>query len=105
MHSRNWVGSEYHLDHLKVGRFVDANDSNRLLIVYLAVLVAITPLLWFILPETKGKSLEEIGLIFGDRHTRINLEDTATPPVEEETGTSEKQNDTFSTKGSRHVEV
>ena len=30
------------------------------------------PLLWFI-PETKGKSLEEIGVIFGDRHIHVDL--------------------------------
>lgn len=30
------------------------------------------PFLWFI-PETKGKSLEEIGLIFGDRHIHVAL--------------------------------
>lgn len=30
------------------------------------------PLLWFI-PETKGKSLEEIGLIFGDRHIHVAM--------------------------------
>lgn len=30
------------------------------------------PFLWLI-PETKGKSLEEIGLIFGDRHVHVAL--------------------------------
>jgi hypothetical protein len=47
----------------------------RLFIVYLFALVVITPLVWFILRETKGQSLEEIGTVFGDRHTAINLSD------------------------------
>ncbi|KAI1617377.1 general substrate transporter [Exophiala viscosa] len=54
----------------------------KLLIIYFAALVVITPLLWFFLPETKGKSLEEIGLIFGDRNTHINLDAVETTNVE-----------------------
>lgn len=44
----------------------------RLLVIYLCCLVACVPFLWFC-PETKGKSLEEIGVIFGDRHIHVTL--------------------------------
>jgi hypothetical protein len=44
--------------------------SQGWFIVYLCALVVITPLL---LPATKRKSLEEIGTVFGDRHTAISI--------------------------------
>lgn len=43
------------------------------------------PLLWFC-PETKGKSLEEIGLIFGDRHVRVALDDSTVLEAKIEAG-------------------
>jgi hypothetical protein len=40
--------------------------------IYMCCLVVCIPGLWFI-PETKGKSLEEVGTIFGDRHVNVAL--------------------------------
>jgi hypothetical protein len=45
----------------------------RLLLIYLCILVVFIPFIWLVCPETKGKSLEEIGTIFGDRHVRGTL--------------------------------
>ena len=42
--------------------------------VYLCFLVVCIPGLFFLCPETKGKSLEEVGLVFGDRHLHVDLE-------------------------------
>src|SRR5689334_19537423 len=47
-------------------------DQSRVILIYMCCLTVCIPLLWFI-PETKGKSLEEIGLIFGDRHVNVAL--------------------------------
>jgi hypothetical protein len=44
-------------------------------VVYICCFAPCIPFLWFI-PETKGKSLEEIGVIFGDRHVHSALVDT-----------------------------
>ena len=49
------------------------DDLARLILIYMCCLAVCIPLLWFC-PETKGKSLEEIGLIFGDRHVHVVLE-------------------------------
>lgn len=75
-----------------------------MLIVYFAVLVVITPLLWFILPETKGKSLEEIGLIFGDRQTHTDLEAIETTKDKDGVHIDEKKMDASAVKESQHVE-
>lgn len=37
-------------------------------------MVICIPGLFVFCPETKGKSLEEVGLIFGDRHLHADLE-------------------------------
>ncbi|KAK6373981.1 hypothetical protein LTS17_007951 [Exophiala oligosperma] len=50
-----------------------ANIGWRLILIYLCCLVACIPFLFFVCPETKGKSLEEIGVIFGDRHIHVAL--------------------------------
>ncbi len=47
-------------------------DADRVILIYMCCLVVCIPFLWFI-PETKGKSLEEVGLIFGDRHVHVAL--------------------------------
>lgn len=65
--------------------------SARLLIIYFSVLVVILPLLWIILPETKGKTLEEIGLLFGDRHTHIDLGNVEIPVCEDGKGSRHKE--------------
>ena len=62
---------------------------SRLILVYLCALVAFIPFLWFLCPETKGKSLEEIGVVFGDRHVHIALDSAVA--VEEFTEISDKQ--------------
>ena len=40
----------------------------------MCLLVAFIPFIWLFCPETKGKSLEEIGIVFGDRHVRVTLD-------------------------------
>jgi hypothetical protein len=48
------------------------SDKSRVILIYMCCLVVCIPGLWFI-PETKGKSLEEVGIIFGDRHVNVAL--------------------------------
>lgn len=48
---------------------------SRLILIYLCCLAAFIPFLWIICPETKSKSLEEIGAIFGDRTVHVVLDD------------------------------
>lgn len=55
--------------------FSRTDDLVRLILIYLCCLAVCIPFLWFC-PETKGRSLEEIGLIFGDRHVRLAVEDS-----------------------------
>lgn len=43
------------------------------MLIYLCCLAVCIPFLFFVCPETKGKSLEEIGVIFGDRHIHVAL--------------------------------
>ena len=74
---------------------------TRLILVYGCCLAVCIPFLWF-LPETKGKSLEEVGLIFGDRHIHVALKDSASP--EESLGAHEKQADERVTPVSEHLE-
>jgi hypothetical protein len=59
------------------------------------------PFLWFC-PETKGKSLEEIGLIFGDRHIHVALEGSET--LEESIQISDKQAHPHGVPVYEHVE-
>ena len=49
-------------------------DTARIMLIYLCCLLAFIPFIWVVCPETKGRSLEEIGLIFGDRHVRVALD-------------------------------
>ncbi|KPI40787.1 uncharacterized protein AB675_10704 [Cyphellophora attinorum] len=60
-----------------------ADIGWRLLLIYLCLLLVFIPFIWFICPETKGKSLEEIGIIFGDRHVRVALDGDRTGPDDE----------------------
>lgn len=57
-------------------------DLFRVILIYACCLVVCIPFLWFI-PETKGKSLEEVGLIFGDRHVHVALAASETSEVSE----------------------
>ncbi|KIX00278.1 uncharacterized protein Z518_10417 [Rhinocladiella mackenziei CBS 650.93] len=66
-----------------------AHIGWRLILIYLCCLAVCVPFLWFFCPETKGKSLEEIGVIFGDRHIHVPL--GGAKPLEETVQISEKQ--------------
>ena len=65
-----------------------SDDLARVILIYMCCLAVCIPFLWFC-PETKGKSLEEIGLIFGDRHVHVALEGSETS--EETIQVSDKQ--------------
>jgi len=60
--------------------YTRTEDLARVILVYMCCLAVCIPFLWFC-PETKGRSLEEIGLIFGDRHVHVALEG---PEISEE---------------------
>ena len=64
-------------------------------------LAASIPFLW-LCPETKGKSLEEIGVIFGDRHVHVALE--GGEAVEETLQAAGKQADHVDIIEHEHVE-
>ena len=40
----------------------------RFYLVLICPSVIYLPIIWFLFPETKGRTLEEIGEIFGDKH-------------------------------------
>ena len=65
------------------------DDLTRVILIYMCCLVACIPFLWFC-PETKGKSLEEIGLIFGDRHVHVALEGSEIVEESIESATSKR---------------
>ena len=68
LHLRTLDGSEYGMKNLNT-----ALNDYRLILIYACCLAVFIPFLWFFCPETKGTSLEEIGVIFGDRHVRTTL--------------------------------
>lgn len=69
----------------------DIDDAlDRILLIYLCCLCAFIPFIWVLLPETHRRSLEEIGLLFGDRHVQIALDETGVN-VEGITESSDKQ--------------
>lgn len=51
-------------------------DTIRSILVYLCCLVVACVPLFLYCPETKNKSLEEIGAIFGDEVTHVRLDVT-----------------------------
>lgn len=67
--------------------------------IYLCVLAAFIPFIWLVCPETKGKSLEEIGVIFGDRHVRVTLD------VDQPAAADEKDGDQKDESHVQHADV
>lgn len=55
-----------------------ANDPYRFYIVYVVWLAIETTIIWFLYPETKGPTLEELGRLFEDENPlakgRLDLE-------------------------------
>lgn len=55
-----------------------ANDPHRFYIVYVVWLAIETTIIWFLYPETKGPTLEELGRLFEDENPlakgRLDLE-------------------------------
>jgi hypothetical protein len=62
------------LTFVKIEKLTQSLLYYRLLLIYLCLLVVFIPFIWLICPETKGKSLEEVGVVFGDRHVRVTLD-------------------------------
>ena len=80
----------------------EVDEFARIILIYLCCLAAFIPFLWVICPETKGKSLEEISIIFGDRHVHIALEGPEVP--EETVQVSEKQVHLHVSQEHEHIE-
>ncbi|KAK5032811.1 hypothetical protein LTS07_004221 [Exophiala sideris] len=79
-----------------------AHIGWRLILIYLCCLAICIPILFVFCPETKGKSLEEIGVIFGDRHLHISL--TSAETLQGTVHSSDKHNFPHAEDAHEHVE-